>query len=68
MKSVTDAKVMIMSIHVESEVEASHENDILLKGTAYRHTNRGEEDIYAEVIRAGNTYQVGLPTHLVINH
>lgn len=57
-KSVTDAKVMSLSIHVESELEASYENDVLLKGIAYRHANRGAEDIHAEVSRAANTYQV----------
>lgn len=54
----TDAKVFMIPVHVESEVSLMKENGILVKGTAYRHANRGSEDVHATVKKiAENTYQ-----------
>jgi hypothetical protein len=47
----TDAKILAMSIHVESEVKSTHENGILIQATSYRHANRGAEDVHAKVTR-----------------
>jgi len=58
-KSLTDTKVIMMSLHVESEVTIAHENGIMIKGTAYRHANRGAEDVHAMVTKIDDqTYQV----------
>ncbi len=54
----TDAKVFMVSVHVESEVNLIKENGTLVKGTAYRHANRGSEDVHAKVSKlAEKTYQ-----------
>ena len=58
LKTNTDAKVFMMSIHVESEVSAVKENGVLVQGTAYRHANRGSDDVHAKVTKvADKTYQ-----------
>jgi hypothetical protein len=58
LRTNTDAKVFMMSIHVESEVSATKEKGGLVQGTAYRHANRGSEDVHAKVIKvAEKTYQ-----------
>lgn len=58
LKTNTDAKVFMMSIHVESEVNAIKENGVLVQGTAFRHANRGSEDVHAKVTKiAEKTYQ-----------
>ena len=58
LKTNTDAKVFMMSIHVESEVTAVKENGVLVQGTAFRHANRGSEDVHAKVTKvADKTYQ-----------
>lgn len=58
LKTNTDAKVFMMSIHVESEVSAVKEKAGLIQGTAYRHANRGSEDVHAKVVKlAEKTYQ-----------
>lgn len=46
-KTQSDTKVLAFSVHVESEIYAVHENGKLVKGTAYRHANRGSEDVHA---------------------
>jgi hypothetical protein len=45
----TDTKVFLLSVHVESEVYATYENDILTGSFAYRHVNRGSENIETTV-------------------
>lgn len=58
LKTNTNAKVFMMSIHVESEVNSIKENGVLLQGIAYRHANRGSEDVHAKVTKlADKTYQ-----------
>lgn len=59
LRTETDTKIIMMSIHVESEVSVTHSNDGLIKGTAYRHANRGSEDVHAHVTRLGtNLYEI----------
>ncbi len=59
LRTVTDTKVIMMSIHVESEVSITHIDGALIKGTAYRHANRGAEDVHAHVTRIDDTsYEV----------
>ncbi|MFN3793481.1 MAG: DUF6134 family protein [Chitinophagaceae bacterium] len=50
-KTNCDNKVLMVSVHVESELTTTHENGSLIKGTAYRHANRGSSDVHAETIR-----------------
>jgi hypothetical protein len=58
LKTNTDAKVFMISVHVESELHVIKENGTLVQGTAYRHANRGSEDVHAKVVRlAEKTYQ-----------
>jgi hypothetical protein len=58
LKTETDTKILMMSLHVESEVKVVKENGVLLEGTAYRHANRGSEDVHAHVKKiASKTYQ-----------
>lgn len=58
LKTNTDAKVFMMSIHVESEVTAVKENGVLIQGTAFRHANRGSDDVHAKVVKvAEKSYQ-----------
>ncbi|MDB5257809.1 MAG: hypothetical protein JWM14_2504 [Chitinophagaceae bacterium] len=59
LRSNTDAKVLMLSVHVESEVHVKTEGEILTSATAYRHANRGAEDIETTTIKgAGNTYDI----------
>ncbi len=58
LKTETDTKILVVSVHVESEVKVVKENDLLIEGTAYRHANRGAEDVHAHVKKIGSkTYQ-----------
>ena len=51
LRSITDAKVMVIAIHVESEISSTHENGTFIKSTAYRHSNRGSQDVHSQVTR-----------------
>ncbi len=53
LRTKTDAKIMFIAIHVESEVKATHESGILISGTSYRHANRGANDVQARVTKTG---------------
>lgn len=58
--SNTDAKVLLLTVHIESEIYAtSGLDDILISSFAYRHANRGAEHIETTVKRlAGGKYSV----------
>lgn len=58
--SNTDAKVLLLSVHVESEIYAtSDQEDVLLSSFAYRHANRGAEHVETTVKRLnGSRYSV----------
>ena len=59
LRSNTDAKVLMLSVHVESEVQVKTEGEIMTSATAYRHANRGAEDIQTTTTKgAGNTYDI----------
>lgn len=58
LKTETDTKILVVSVHVESEVKVIKENNVLIEGTAYRHANRGSEDVHAHVKKIGSkSYQ-----------
>jgi hypothetical protein len=58
LKTNTDAKVLVLSIHVESEVTNTHEDGMLVSGVAYRHANRGSKDVHSKVTRtSAKNYQ-----------
>jgi hypothetical protein len=58
LKTETDTKILVVSVHVESEVTVIKENNVLVEGTAYRHANRGSEDVHAHVKKIGSkSYQ-----------
>lgn len=52
-KTNTNTKILVTSIHVESELNLLYENGILKKGIAYRTASRGSEDIHATTIKNG---------------
>lgn len=55
----TDTKVLMMEMTVESEIKVTYTKNILTKGTAYRRSNRGQEDIQATTVKtAENLYTV----------
>lgn len=51
LKTNTDTKVILVSVHVESEVKVVKDGRVLVEGTAYRHANRGAEDVHSHVKR-----------------
>jgi hypothetical protein len=58
-KSNTDAKILMLSVHVESEVNVKTESELLTSATSYRHANRGAEDIQTTTVKGpGNTYDI----------
>ncbi|MDB5273795.1 MAG: hypothetical protein JWO58_2162 [Chitinophagaceae bacterium] len=59
LRSNTDAKVLMLSVHVESEVHLKTESEVLTAATSYRHANRGAEDIETSVNKeSGTQYKV----------
>ena len=50
-KAESDASVMMLSVHVETDTKVINGNRVLIEGTAYRHTNRGPGDIHATTKR-----------------
>lgn len=59
LRSNTDAKILMLSVHVESEVHVKSEGEIMTHATAYRHANRGAEDIQTTTTKGpGNTYDI----------
>lgn len=52
-KTNCDNKILLVSVHVESELTTTHENGSMIKGTAYRHANRGSSDVHAQTTRTG---------------
>ena len=50
----TDARVLMMSVHVESEIKTMHVNGVMIEGTSFRHANRGAEDVHARVTKIGD--------------
>ncbi|MES2381781.1 MAG: DUF6134 family protein [Bacteroidota bacterium] len=55
-KTNTDASILVMSIHVESEINLHKEQAVLKNGIAYRHSNRGTENIIGYTQKLGNKY------------
>lgn len=53
LRTQTDANVLMMSVHVESEVKTLHDNGVMIEGTSYRHANRGAEDVHARITKIG---------------
>lgn len=59
LKGNTDAKVLMLSVHVESEVAIHADKEVLEAGKGYRHTNRGANDVLTTVTRtADKKYKV----------
>lgn len=56
--SKTDAKVMVFTVHVESDMKIKKGNGVMVEGTAYRLASRGAADVHANTVRLGpNQYQ-----------
>lgn len=53
-QSTTNAKILAFSIHVESDTKIIKGNEIMTEGIAYRHANRGAEDVHATTRRVAN--------------
>ena len=59
LKTETNTKILVIAIHVETEVQINKEDEILMEGKAYRHSNRGTEDVHARTSRIGDkSYQL----------
>lgn len=55
----TDAKILVTSIHVESEIYLLYKSGILSKGIAYRTASRGNEDVHANTTyNSNNSYTI----------
>ena len=58
-KAESDASVMMLSVHVETDTKVINGNRVQIEGTAYRHTNRGPSDIHATTKRlAAKKYEL----------
>lgn len=47
----TNSKILMLEIHVESEINITYNKNILTKGIAYRQSNRGNEDIQSTIVK-----------------
>jgi hypothetical protein len=57
-KSESDAKAFTFSIHLETETKVVNVGETLMEGIAYRHANRGPEDVHAKTRRlAAKNYE-----------
>jgi hypothetical protein len=52
--TITDAKILMMPVHVESEINVQYQDGIMAKGIAFRHANRGDNDIHSTITRLGD--------------
>lgn len=55
-KTNTNAKILVMAIHVESEINLQKDRAVMKKGIAYRHSNRGAENVAGYTQQLGNRY------------
>jgi hypothetical protein len=59
LRTTSDAKVMCVQIHVEMDVNTIQDNGVLVQGTAFKHANRGSEDVHSKTQQtAPKTYSV----------
>lgn len=58
LKMNTDRKIMVASIHAESEVSVVSAEEVLTMGMAYRYGNPSTNDVHANVVRLGSKYQI----------
>src|SRR5947208_822709 len=49
LSNTTKTKVFLMNVQVESEIYATYENELLTGSFAYRHVNRGSENVETTV-------------------
>ena len=52
----TDSKVLMLEVHVESEINIIYTSNTLRKGVAYRHSNRGSEDIQSTTVKTTESF------------
>ncbi len=53
LKSETEAKLLFISFHFESDVTTINKNNVLISGTAFRESNHGPGNIQAKVTKTG---------------
>lgn len=59
LRTTSDAKVMCVQVHLEMDVNKTQENGVMTQGTAYKHANRGSEDVHSKTVQtAPKTYQI----------
>ena len=59
LKTTTHTKLLIITVHIESEIDVRYQNGSLTHGVAYRKANRGCENISSEITTiADKKYQV----------
>lgn len=58
-KTITNTEILRVTIHVESEISVIYKDSALVKGVAYRHSNKGNENVHSTVIKTNNnTYHI----------
>ena len=61
MRTKSDAHVMFIAVHVETEAKVTRKGGVIHEGIGYRHANRGSSDVHAHTqLIADNTYKVSV--------
>jgi hypothetical protein len=59
LKTVTNTEIFTVSLYVESEISVVYKDGAVVKGIAYRHSNRGNENVHSMVTKIDDkTYQI----------
>lgn len=53
LSTVTNARVMLITVHMESEIKSIHQNGILERSVSFRRSNRGPKNLEVSVIKSG---------------
>jgi hypothetical protein len=53
-KTITTTEIIKVKLRVESEISVIYKDSILVKGVAYRHSNKGNENVHSTVIKTNN--------------
>jgi len=59
LNTITTTEILKFSLYVESEISILYKDGIMVKGVAYRHSNRGNENVHSTVTKIDDkTYHV----------
>ncbi len=51
--TLSDTKFLCIQVHLEMDMNTISDNGVLVQGTAYKHANRGTEDVHAVTKKTG---------------